>query len=122
MHQLCVFQAQIYNKGGRVTTLRVAKRYYTDKNVQCRNCSKNGHLSTNCPEPKVSSTAAQQHVQLIHAHEYQYVKLLCVCVCVCGAEVGALLPLWQPRPRVQWMSQQALQQLRPAGTPLQFVQ
>uniref|UniRef100_A0AAQ4QFK8 Zinc finger CCHC domain-containing protein 7 n=1 Tax=Gasterosteus aculeatus aculeatus TaxID=481459 RepID=A0AAQ4QFK8_GASAC len=38
--------------GGRVTTLRVAKRYYTDKNVQCRNCSKNGHLSTNCPEPK----------------------------------------------------------------------
>nr|XP_040043227.1 zinc finger CCHC domain-containing protein 7 [Gasterosteus aculeatus aculeatus]XP_040043228.1 zinc finger CCHC domain-containing protein 7 [Gasterosteus aculeatus aculeatus] len=45
-------EAQIYNKGGRVTTLRVAKRYYTDKNVQCRNCSKNGHLSTNCPEPK----------------------------------------------------------------------
>ncbi|XP_037327649.2 zinc finger CCHC domain-containing protein 7 [Pungitius pungitius] len=45
-------EAQIYNRGVRVTTLRVAKRYYTDKNVQCRNCNKNGHLSTNCPQPK----------------------------------------------------------------------
>ncbi|KAM8880299.1 zinc finger CCHC domain-containing protein 7 isoform 1-T2 [Spinachia spinachia] len=45
-------EAQIYNRGARATTLRVAKRYYTDKNVQCRNCNKNGHLSTNCPQPK----------------------------------------------------------------------
>ncbi|XP_077574507.1 zinc finger CCHC domain-containing protein 7 isoform X2 [Stigmatopora nigra] len=27
-------------------------RYYTDKNVHCRNCDKIGHLSKNCPEPK----------------------------------------------------------------------
>ncbi|XP_031141665.1 zinc finger CCHC domain-containing protein 7 [Sander lucioperca] len=44
-------EARIYNKdkGARIT---VSNRYYTNKNVQCRNCNKNGHLSKNCPEPK----------------------------------------------------------------------
>ncbi|XP_054460368.1 zinc finger CCHC domain-containing protein 7 [Anoplopoma fimbria] len=47
-------EARIYNKdkGVRLTSHRMSNRYYTDKNVQCRNCSKNGHLSKNCPEPK----------------------------------------------------------------------
>lgn len=32
-------------------------RYYTaDKNVTCRNCSRPGHLSKNCPTPKVNAT------------------------------------------------------------------
>ncbi|CAN9510425.1 unnamed protein product [Ophioblennius macclurei] len=47
-------EAQIYNKGRgpRVGVQRLSNRYYTDKNVHCRNCSKTGHLSKNCPEPK----------------------------------------------------------------------
>ncbi|XP_059194148.1 zinc finger CCHC domain-containing protein 7 [Centropristis striata] len=47
-------EAQIYNrdKGARITGQRLSNRYYTSKNVQCRNCNKNGHLSKNCPEPK----------------------------------------------------------------------
>lgn len=32
-------------------------RYYTaDKNVTCKNCSRRGHLSKNCPTPKVNAT------------------------------------------------------------------
>lgn len=32
-------------------------RYYTaDKNVTCRNCGRRGHLSKNCPTPKVNAT------------------------------------------------------------------
>uniref|UniRef100_A0A3Q1FHJ8 Zinc finger CCHC domain-containing protein 7 n=1 Tax=Acanthochromis polyacanthus TaxID=80966 RepID=A0A3Q1FHJ8_9TELE len=44
----------IYNKdkGVRTAVQRVASRYYTGKNVHCRNCNKTGHLSKNCPEPK----------------------------------------------------------------------
>ncbi|XP_068561567.1 zinc finger CCHC domain-containing protein 7-like [Cebidichthys violaceus] len=47
-------EARIYNrdKGVRTTAQRLSNRYYTNKNVQCRNCNKNGHLSKNCPEPK----------------------------------------------------------------------
>lgn len=47
-------EAQIYNKdrGARIAVQRVSNRYYTSKNVQCRNCNKNGHLSKNCLEPK----------------------------------------------------------------------
>ncbi|XP_070684326.1 zinc finger CCHC domain-containing protein 7 [Pempheris klunzingeri] len=47
-------EAGIYNKdrGARTGVQRVSNRYYTDKNVQCRNCNKNGHLSKNCTEPK----------------------------------------------------------------------
>ncbi|KAM7419189.1 hypothetical protein PAMA_016351 [Pampus argenteus] len=47
-------EAQIFNKdkGARVAVQRVSNRYYTNKNIQCRNCNKNGHLSKNCPEPK----------------------------------------------------------------------
>ncbi|GLD66431.1 zinc finger CCHC domain-containing protein 7 [Lates japonicus] len=47
-------EAQIYNKdrGARVATQRLSNRYYTSKNVHCRNCNKTGHLSKNCPEPK----------------------------------------------------------------------
>ncbi|XP_040002905.1 zinc finger CCHC domain-containing protein 7 [Xiphias gladius] len=47
-------EAQIYNKdkGARIALQRVSNRYYTDKNVHCRNCNKTGHLSKNCPEPK----------------------------------------------------------------------
>uniref|UniRef100_A0A3B4VJI6 Zinc finger CCHC domain-containing protein 7 n=1 Tax=Seriola dumerili TaxID=41447 RepID=A0A3B4VJI6_SERDU len=46
--------AQIYNKdkGARIVVPRVSNRYYTGKNVQCRNCNKTGHLSKTCPEPK----------------------------------------------------------------------
>lgn len=47
-------EAQIYNKdkNARTAVQRVSSRYYTSKNVQCRNCNKHGHLSKNCPEPK----------------------------------------------------------------------
>ncbi|XP_071360787.1 zinc finger CCHC domain-containing protein 7 [Trachinotus anak] len=47
-------EAQIYNKdkGARIAVQRVPNRYYTGKNVQCRNCNKTGHLSKTCPEPK----------------------------------------------------------------------
>ncbi|KAK9540156.1 hypothetical protein VZT92_002625 [Zoarces viviparus] len=47
-------EARIYNrdKGVRMTAQRMSNRYYTNKNVQCRNCKKNGHLSKNCPESK----------------------------------------------------------------------
>ncbi|XP_060921173.1 zinc finger CCHC domain-containing protein 7 isoform X2 [Labrus mixtus] len=47
-------EAQIYNKdkGAKVAVQRLLNRYYTSKNVQCRNCNKNGHLSKNCPQPK----------------------------------------------------------------------
>uniref|UniRef100_A0A667Y7R0 Zinc finger CCHC domain-containing protein 7 n=2 Tax=Myripristis murdjan TaxID=586833 RepID=A0A667Y7R0_9TELE len=47
-------EAQIYNKdkGVRMPVNRMSNRYYTDKNVTCRNCSKTGHLSKNCPNPK----------------------------------------------------------------------
>uniref|UniRef100_A0A3Q2UVB6 Zinc finger CCHC domain-containing protein 7 n=1 Tax=Haplochromis burtoni TaxID=8153 RepID=A0A3Q2UVB6_HAPBU len=47
-------EAQIYNKrkGVRIAVQRVSNRYYTDKNVNCRNCNNFGHLSKNCPDPK----------------------------------------------------------------------
>uniref|UniRef100_A0A3Q3KTM9 Zinc finger CCHC domain-containing protein 7 n=1 Tax=Mastacembelus armatus TaxID=205130 RepID=A0A3Q3KTM9_9TELE len=47
-------EAQIYNKDryARIAVQRVPNRYYTGKNVHCRNCNKTGHLSKNCPEPK----------------------------------------------------------------------
>lgn len=47
-------EAQIYNKrkGVRIAVQRVSNRYYTDKNVNCRNCNNLGHLSKNCPDPK----------------------------------------------------------------------
>lgn len=56
MRALVLFQARIYNKpkNGSVAVQRLPNRYYTAKNVQCRNCNKNGHLSKNCPEPKVN--------------------------------------------------------------------
>ncbi|XP_019346282.1 zinc finger CCHC domain-containing protein 7 isoform X2 [Alligator mississippiensis] len=42
-------EAQICN----YPSLRRNNRYYaTDKNVTCRNCNKQGHLSKNCPTPK----------------------------------------------------------------------
>ncbi|KAJ0050930.1 hypothetical protein NL108_009924 [Boleophthalmus pectinirostris] len=46
--------AQISNKAKGVRTIvpRVTSRYYTDKNVHCKNCNRTGHLSKNCPEPK----------------------------------------------------------------------
>uniref|UniRef100_H3CFQ2 Zinc finger CCHC domain-containing protein 7 n=1 Tax=Tetraodon nigroviridis TaxID=99883 RepID=H3CFQ2_TETNG len=47
-------EAQIYNKDkdARATVHQVSNRYYTSKNVQCRNCNVYGHLSKNCPAPK----------------------------------------------------------------------
>ncbi|XP_020786227.2 zinc finger CCHC domain-containing protein 7 [Boleophthalmus pectinirostris] len=47
-------KAQISNKAKGVRTIvpRVTSRYYTDKNVHCKNCNRTGHLSKNCPEPK----------------------------------------------------------------------
>ncbi|XP_030003658.1 zinc finger CCHC domain-containing protein 7 [Sphaeramia orbicularis] len=47
-------EAQIYNKdkGPRLAVQRMASRYYTSKNVHCKNCNKTGHLSKNCSEPK----------------------------------------------------------------------
>ncbi|XP_041789409.1 zinc finger CCHC domain-containing protein 7 [Chelmon rostratus] len=44
-------EARIYNKD-KGAVQRMSNRYYTSKNVQCRNCNRNGHLSKNCPEPK----------------------------------------------------------------------
>uniref|UniRef100_A0A3B3WTQ4 Zinc finger CCHC domain-containing protein 7 n=1 Tax=Poecilia mexicana TaxID=48701 RepID=A0A3B3WTQ4_9TELE len=48
------FQAQIFNKGQgpRIAVHRMSNRYYTGKNIQCRNCNKTGHLSKSCPHPK----------------------------------------------------------------------
>ncbi|XP_053321796.1 zinc finger CCHC domain-containing protein 7 [Spea bombifrons] len=37
---------------GNYNPLRRSNRYYTDKNVVCRNCDKRGHLSKNCPTPR----------------------------------------------------------------------
>ncbi|KAF7666214.1 hypothetical protein LDENG_00114550 [Lucifuga dentata] len=50
--------AQICNKdrGARMVVQQLSNRYYTSKNVHCRNCSKTGHLSKNCPEPKKVSS------------------------------------------------------------------
>lgn len=48
-------KARIFNKDKGVKAVvqrQLTNRYYTDKNVQCRNCNKTGHLSKNCPEPK----------------------------------------------------------------------
>nr|XP_061792493.1 zinc finger CCHC domain-containing protein 7 [Nerophis lumbriciformis] len=47
-------EAQIFNKErrARIAISRFTNRYYTDKNVHCRNCDKMGHLSKNCHEPK----------------------------------------------------------------------
>ncbi|XP_017262570.1 zinc finger CCHC domain-containing protein 7 [Kryptolebias marmoratus] len=47
-------EAQIYNKdrGSRITVQRASNRYYTGKNVHCKNCNRTGHLSKNCPDPK----------------------------------------------------------------------
>ncbi|NXT94950.1 ZCHC7 protein, partial [Anhinga rufa] len=43
-------QAQISNYASvRHTSMRY---YRADKNVTCRNCSRPGHLSKNCPTPK----------------------------------------------------------------------
>lgn len=49
-------EARICNKdkGARVAAQRLSNRYYTNKNVECRNCNKTGHLSKNCPEPEKS--------------------------------------------------------------------
>ncbi|CAL8333221.1 unnamed protein product [Lota lota] len=52
--------ARIYNqdknKVVRPLARRDSNRYYHDKNVTCRNCNKNGHLSKTCPSPmKVTS-------------------------------------------------------------------
>ncbi|XP_076021579.1 zinc finger CCHC domain-containing protein 7-like [Genypterus blacodes] len=66
--------AQISNKdkGVRTTVQRLSNRYYTDKNVQCRNCSKNGHLSKNCPEPKKASPCFLCGTQGHHVAECPY--------------------------------------------------
>uniref|UniRef100_A0A3P9KBR2 Zinc finger CCHC domain-containing protein 7 n=1 Tax=Oryzias latipes TaxID=8090 RepID=A0A3P9KBR2_ORYLA len=47
-------EAQIYNKekSSRTTRQFLPNRYYTGKNIHCKNCNKTGHLSKNCPEPK----------------------------------------------------------------------
>uniref|UniRef100_A0A087Y0X9 Zinc finger CCHC domain-containing protein 7 n=1 Tax=Poecilia formosa TaxID=48698 RepID=A0A087Y0X9_POEFO len=47
-------EAQIFNKGQgpRIAVHRMSNRYYTGKNIQCRNCNKTGHLSKSCPHPK----------------------------------------------------------------------
>ncbi|KAM8960509.1 zinc finger CCHC domain-containing protein 7 [Pelodytes ibericus] len=39
---------------GNYVPFRRSNRYYTDKNVICRNCDKRGHLSKNCPIPRKS--------------------------------------------------------------------
>ncbi|OXB83674.1 UNVERIFIED_CONTAM: hypothetical protein H355_015322, partial [Colinus virginianus] len=42
-------EAQICNYS---SVRRTSVRYYTaDKNVTCRNCGRQGHLSKNCPIP-----------------------------------------------------------------------
>lgn len=47
-------QAQISNYA---SVRHSSVRYYSaDKNVTCRNCGKPGHLSKNCPTPKVRAT------------------------------------------------------------------
>ncbi|KAM9792730.1 zinc finger CCHC domain-containing protein 7 [Neosynchiropus ocellatus] len=47
-------EARIFNKERRVQIIgqRDSKRYYTAKDVRCRNCDKTGHLSKSCPKPK----------------------------------------------------------------------
>ncbi|XP_023668343.1 zinc finger CCHC domain-containing protein 7 [Paramormyrops kingsleyae] len=56
--------AQISNR--RSGTRYSTNRYYTDKTVTCRSCNKLGHLSKNCPEPKLPSCLLcgnQGHIQ-----------------------------------------------------------
>ncbi|KAM9313930.1 zinc finger CCHC domain-containing protein 7 isoform 2-T4 [Pholidichthys leucotaenia] len=50
-------EAQIYNKspGARIVKQQMSNRYYTDKNVHCRNCDKMGHLSKSCTVSKKTS-------------------------------------------------------------------
>lgn len=120
-HVRFVFQAQIYNKdkGSRISVFRLPNRYYTDKSVQCRNCNKTGHLSKNCPEPKVSPSALQMFSKDILI----LVKLLTVCSCVLlCAEIVVLLSMWHSRPPGEPVSQQALQQLWPARALLWLLQ
>ncbi|XP_025057203.1 zinc finger CCHC domain-containing protein 7 isoform X3 [Alligator sinensis] len=51
-------EAQICN----YPSLRRNNRYYaTDKNVTCRNCNKQGHLSKNCPTPKACPEIWRQY-------------------------------------------------------------
>ncbi|KAF6716622.1 Zinc finger CCHC domain-containing protein 7 [Oryzias melastigma] len=45
-------EVQIHNKDRTSRTARQPKRYFTWKNIHCRNCNKTGHLSKSCPEPK----------------------------------------------------------------------
>ncbi|KAJ8247795.1 hypothetical protein GJAV_G00250620 [Gymnothorax javanicus] len=58
-------EAGIYNRGPGPR--RVLNRYYAGKTVTCRSCSKMGHLSKNCPNPKkrpsCSLCGSQTHLQ-----------------------------------------------------------
>ncbi|XP_066576671.1 zinc finger CCHC domain-containing protein 7 isoform X2 [Amia ocellicauda] len=65
-------EAQI-GKSGR-TPKRPNRYYASDKNVNCRNCKKNGHLSKNCPTPKKVSVcclcAMPGHIQYSCPHRH----------------------------------------------------
>uniref|UniRef100_A0A674N8F1 Zinc finger CCHC domain-containing protein 7 n=1 Tax=Takifugu rubripes TaxID=31033 RepID=A0A674N8F1_TAKRU len=50
------------------------------KNVQCRNCNKYGHLSKNCPEPKVSH------------HKYSYSKMMACFLCGIQGHLASQCP------------------------------
>lgn len=71
-------QAQI----GNYVSVRHNNRYYTaDKNVTCRNCDKRGHLSKNCPTPKVN--VVFQFVLLL-ADDFQTLKCWSEIVLLAG--------------------------------------
>lgn len=76
---------------------RLSNRYYTAKNVQCRNCNKNGHLSKNCPEPKVSTPRWRCEKKCKWFLKAPHC-FLSVCVCLCRS----CQPASFAAPRATW--------------------
>lgn len=93
---MSVFQAQIFNrdKGARFAVQRVPNRYYTGKSVQCRNCNKMGHLSKNCPEPKVSTAYSHRWTHVCTTANCVMYWCVCVCRSCCPASFVALQAIW----------------------------
>ena len=63
---------------------QVSNRYYTGKNVHCRNCNRTGHLSKNCPDPKVSFPSVPGCVLSLYlvSADVKLLPVLCMLVCV----------------------------------------
>lgn len=77
-------QAQISNYAG---ARHGSVRYYSAaKNVTCRNCHRPGHLSKNCPTPKVNA--------MLKSLEHSAVFLIHLCACCQKHCCSGLCFLW----------------------------